>query len=150
MDDYYALWGINATVLDRIKEADSHLEVWTLNQEGSGFSVHALVGEDTFGEQEWIWNAPTQMLSLGINEMAASASLIGPNTIQILNLAMLDQITEIQTLKFTAAGVEVGIINKQNTQINILLCRKPMWRPKPTRGQARQWYARALTRELIV
>ena len=110
MDDYYSLWGINATVLDRIKEADSHLEVWTLNQEGSGFSVHALVGEEVFGEQEWIWNAPTHMLSLGINEMAASASLIGPNTIQILNLAMLDQITEIQTLKFTAAGVEVGII----------------------------------------
>ena len=110
VDAYYELWGINATVLDRIKEADSHLEVWTLNQEGSGFSVHALVGEEVFGEQEWIWNAPTHMLSLGINEMAASASLIGPNTIQILNLAMLDQITEIQTLKFTAAGVEVGII----------------------------------------
>ena len=151
MDDYYALWGINATVLDRIKEADSHLEVWTLNQEGSGFSVHALVGEEVFGEQEWIWNAPTHMLSLGINEMAASASLIGPNTIQILNLAMLDQITEIQTLKFTATGVEVGIIiKKQNTQVNLLLCRKPMWRPKPMKEQARQWHGRALTQELMV
>merc|ERR1712203_1246840 len=43
VDAYYALWGIKATVLDQVKEEDSHLEVWTLNQEGSGFSVHALV-----------------------------------------------------------------------------------------------------------
>merc|ERR1712080_301172 len=55
VDAYYELWGINVTVLDHIDEEDSHLEVWTLNQEGSGFSVHALVGEETYGEQVWIW-----------------------------------------------------------------------------------------------
>merc|ERR1712080_815806 len=106
VDAYYELWGINVTVLDQIDEEDSHLEVWTLNQEGSGFSVHALVGEETHGKQEWIWNAPSQRFSLGMSPMAASASLIGPNTIQILNLAGVDQVTEIQTLKFTAAGIE--------------------------------------------
>merc|ERR1712233_2882 len=106
VDAYYDLWGINATMLDQINEEDSHLEVWTLNQEGSGFSAYALVGEEAFGEQEWIWNAPSQRLSLSFSPMAASASLIGPNTIQIINLAGVDQITEIQTLKFTATGIE--------------------------------------------
>merc|ERR1712179_893372 len=53
-----------------------------------------------------IWNAPSQRFSLGMSPMAASASLVGPNTIQILNLAGANQITEIQTLKFTAAGIE--------------------------------------------
>ena len=109
----------------RIKEEDSHLEVWTLNQEGSGFSVHALVGEDALGEQELIWNAPTKMFSLGVSPMASSASLIGPNTIQILNLAEAEQITEIQTLKFTAAGLEV-LFREQYSVIHLSLCRKPM------------------------
>ena len=109
----------------RIKEEDSHLEVWTLNQEGSGFSVHALVGEDALGEQELIWTAPTKMFSLGVSPMASSASLIGPNTIQILNLAEAEQITEIQTLKFTAAGLEV-LFREQYSVIHLSLCRKPM------------------------
>ena len=100
-------------MLDQIKEPDFHLEVFTLNKDGSGFSVHALVGEEAHGEQEWIWNAPTQRFSLGGSRMDASASLIGSNTIQILNLAGADQITESQTLKFTAAGIEV-LFRKQH------------------------------------
>ena len=100
-------------MLDQINESDSHLEVFTLNKDGSGFSLHALIGEKAHGEQEWTWNAPTERFSLSLSRMAASASLIGPNTIQILNLAGEDQITEIQTLKFTAAGIEV-LFRKQN------------------------------------
>ena len=107
-------------MLDQINESDSHLEVFTLNKDGSGFSVHALVGEEAHGEQEWIWNAPTERFSLSLSRMAASASLIGPNTIQILNLARADQITEIQTLKFTAAGIEV-VFSKQNSVIYFTL-----------------------------
>merc|ERR1712179_193740 len=106
VEAYYDLWGINATILDQINGEDNRFEVLTLNQEGSGFSVHGFVGEETFGEQEWIWNAPSKRLSLSASPMAASASLIGPNTIQIINLAGVDQITEIQTLKFTATGIE--------------------------------------------
>ena len=100
-------------MLDQINESDSHLEVFTLNKDGSGFSLHALFGEKAQGEQEWTWNAPTERFSLSLSRMAASASLIGPNTIQILNLARADQITEIQTLKFTAAGIEV-LFRKQH------------------------------------
>ena len=137
-------------MLDQVKVDDSHLEVWTLNQEGSGFSVHALVEGKAFGEQEWIWNAPNYKTSLsGVgSSMTSSASLIGPNTIQILNLAMADQITEIQTLRFTASGVEVIII-KYITDFNLLLHRKPMWRPKPMRGLARRLCGRASTQGLI-
>ena len=40
-------------------------------------------------------------------DMLASASLIGPNTIQIIYLAEDQGVTEIQTHKFTAAGIEV-------------------------------------------
>ena len=111
VDDYYELWGVDTTVLDqRPNEDNSHLEVWTLNKEGTGFSVHALVGEEAVGEVEWIWNLPTRMFSIGGSWMVGSASLIGPNTIQILHLAGADQVTEIQTYKFTAAGVEVPIL----------------------------------------
>ena len=102
--------------MDQINEEDNRFEVLTLNQEGSGFSVHGFVGEETFGEQEWIWNAPSQRLSLSFSPMDASASLIGPNTIQIINLAGVDQITEIQTLKFTATGIEV-LFRLQNSVI---------------------------------
>ena len=108
---------MNATVLDQIKAPYSHLEVFTLNKDGSGFSLHALVGAEAQGEQEWIWNAPTARFSLGGSWMIASASLIGPNTIQILNLAGADQITEIQTLRFTAAGIEV-LFRKHNSVLN--------------------------------
>ena len=139
---------MNATVLDQMKAPDSHLEVFTLNKDGSGFSLHALVGAEAQGEQEWIWNAPTARFSLGGSWMIASASLIGPNTIQILNLAGEDQITEIQTLRFTAAGIEV-LFRKQNSVMHLLSCRKSMWRPKPARGQARRWCGTALTRGLI-
>jgi len=93
-------------VLDQKEEPDSHFEVYTLNKDGSGFSAHVLVEEEAIGEQEWIWNAPAQRLSFSLSRMTASASLVGPNTIQILNLAGANQITEIQTLKFTAAGIE--------------------------------------------
>ena len=135
-------------MLDQKEEPASHFEVYTLNKDGSGFSAHVLVEEEAVGEQEWIWNAPAQRLSFSLSRMTASASLIGPNTIQILNLARADQITEIQTLRFTAAGIEV-LFRKQNSVMHLLSCRKSMWRPKPARGQARRWCGTALTRGLI-
>ena len=135
-------------MLDQKEEPDSHFEVYTLNKDGSGFSAHVLVGEEAIGEQEWIWNAPAQRLSFSLSRMTASASLVGPNTIQMLNLAGANQITEIQTLKFTAAGIEV-LFRKQNSVIHLLFCRKPMWRPKPMRGQARRWCGVASTPELM-
>ena len=55
---------------------------------------------------------------------SASASLVGPNTIQIIYLAEDQQVTEIQTMKFTAAGVEVK--NSKSVQSNVISCRKPM------------------------
>ena len=42
-------------------------------------------------------------------DMLASASLISPNTIQIIYLAEEQGVTEIQTHKFTAAGIEVSL-----------------------------------------
>ena len=54
---------------------------------------------------------------------SASASLVGPNTIQIIYLAEDQQVTEIQTMKFTAAGVEVK--NSKSVQSNVISCRKP-------------------------
>merc|ERR1711983_603505 len=68
------------------------------NQEGSGFSVHAqrksagLNGKKETSKHEWKWQAPARMHSPVGSKMIASASLVGPNT--------------IQTMKFTAAGVE--------------------------------------------
>merc|ERR1712158_233174 len=40
IEDYYGLWGIPAEVVSQFKE-EPFVEVWGLNQEGSGFSVYA-------------------------------------------------------------------------------------------------------------
>jgi len=105
-DAYYNLWGINSTVLDESSDDDHHIEVFTLNEQGAGFSVYALVNDKPFGEQAWLWHAPEVRHSFSGSLLMASSSLVAPNTIQILNLAKADQITEIQTLRFTPAGVE--------------------------------------------
>ena len=115
IEDYYGLWGIPAEVVGKFKE-EPYVEVWGLNQEGSGFSVHAQRksagpnGEKETSKHEWIWQAPVpRMAPVPVGSMMlASASLVGPNTIQIIYLAEEQQITEIQTMKFTAAGVEVN------------------------------------------
>merc|ERR1712020_356320 len=111
IEAYYGLWGIPAEVVVQFKE-DPYVEVWALNQEGSGFSVHAQRksprqnGEKTTSKHEWIWQAPVRRHSPVGSKMIASASLVGPNTIQIIYLAEDQHVTEIQTMKFTAAGVE--------------------------------------------
>merc|ERR1711881_61406 len=111
IEDYYGLWGIPADVVDEFKE-EPYVEVWGLNQEGSGFSVHAqrksagLNGKKATSRQEGRWQAPASRHSPVGSKMGASASLVGPNTIQIIYLAEAQQVTEIQTHKFTAAGVE--------------------------------------------
>merc|ERR1712024_303175 len=111
IEDYYGLWGIPTDVVDKFKE-EPYVEVWGLNQEGSGFSVHAqrksagLNGKKETSKHEWKWQAPARRHSPVGSKMIASASLVGPNTIQIIYLAEDQQVTEIQTMKFTAAGVE--------------------------------------------
>ena len=112
IEDYYGLWGIPAEVVDQFK-AEPYVEVWGLNQEGSGFSVHAqrknpgANGEKVTSKHEWTRHAPVRRHSSVGSMMEASASIVGPNTIQIIYLAEAQQVTEIQTHKFTAAGVEV-------------------------------------------
>ena len=94
---------------------DPYVEVWGLNQE-SGFSVHAMRkaagpnGEKSTSKHEWTWHAPIERLSpVPVSKMVASASLVGPNTIQIIYMAEEQAITEIQTHKFTPAGIEVHL-----------------------------------------
>ena len=123
IEDYYGLWGIPAEVVDQFK-ADPYVEVWGLNQEGSGFSVHAqrknpgANGEKATSKHEWTWHAPVRRHSPVGSMMEASASIVGPNTIQIIYLAEAQQVTEIQTHKFTAACVEV-INSKSNPCVKI-------------------------------
>ena len=118
IEDYYGLWGIPAEVVGQFKE-EPFVEVWGLNQEGSGFSVHAQRksagpnGEKETSKHEWIWQAPVPRHSPVGSKMVASASLVGPNTIQIIYLAEDQQVTEIQTMKFTVGGVEV-----KNSKLN--------------------------------
>merc|ERR1711963_1092462 len=38
-DDYYVLWVITSTALDESSDDDHHIEVFTLNEQGAGFSV---------------------------------------------------------------------------------------------------------------
>ena len=95
---------------------DPYVEVWGLNQE-SGFSVHAMRktagpnGEKSTSKHEWTWHAPIERLSpVPVSKMVASASLVGPNTIQIIYMTKPGsglEVTMIQTHTFSAAGVEV-------------------------------------------
>ena len=113
LDNYYALWNIPAEVVARFKE-DPYVEVWGLNEKGSGFSVHAqrkstgANGKSATSKHEWIWHAPVSRHSPVGSKMLASASLVGPNTIQIIYMQEDQKFTEIKTMKFTAAGVEVN------------------------------------------
>ena len=112
MEDYYEVWGIPAVVVARFKE-EPYVEVWHLTKNGSGFEVFAQGeetgpdGEDATPKQEWTWHAPVKRHSPVGSKMLASASLVAPNTIQIIYLAEDHGITEIQTHKFAATGVEV-------------------------------------------
>lgn len=112
MEDYYEVWGIPAEVVARFKE-EPYVEVWQLTKNGSGFQVFAKGeetgpdGEDATPKQEWTWHAPVKRHSPVGSKMLASASLVAPNTIQIIYLAEDHGITEIQTHKFAATGVEV-------------------------------------------
>ena len=87
--------------------------MWQLTKNGSGFQVFAKGeetgpdGEDATPKQEWTWHAPVKRHSPLGSKMLASASLVAPDTIQIIYLAEDHGITEIQTHKFAANGVEV-------------------------------------------
>ena len=93
---------------------DPYVEVWGLNKDLSGFSVHAQRkspgenGKSETSKHEWTWHAPIRRISPVGSKMLASASLVGPNTIQIIYMQEDQKFTEIKTMKFTAAGVEVN------------------------------------------
>ena len=81
----------------------------SLNESGSGFDNWNKAGENATPKDAWTWHAPVKRRGLEGSWMMASASLIGPNTIQIIYLAEEQAITEIQTHKFTPAGIEVHL-----------------------------------------
>jgi len=112
IEDYYGRrWGIPTEVVGKFKE-EPYVEVWQLHESGSGFDYLAERkeigpnGEKTTSEDTWTWHAPVKRRGPAGADMLASASLIGPNTIQIIYLAEDQGVTEIQTHKFTAAGIE--------------------------------------------
>ena len=113
IEDYYGRrWGIPTEVVGKFKE-EPYVEVWQLHESGSGFDYLAERkeigpnGEKTTSEDTWTWHAPVKRRGPAGANMLASAGLIGPNTIQIIYLAEDRGVTEIQTHKFTAAGIEV-------------------------------------------
>ena len=115
IEDYYGRrWGIPTEVVGKFKE-EPYVEVWQLHESGSGFDYLAERkeigpnGEKTTSEDTWTWHAPVKRRGPAGANMLASASLIGPNTIQIIYLAEDQGVTEIQTHKFTAAGIEVRL-----------------------------------------
>merc|ERR1712045_344523 len=125
IEKYYGLWGIPAEVVAEFTK-DPYVEVWGLNQE-SGFSVHAMRktagpnGETTTSKHEWTWHAPIERLSpVPVSKMVASASLVGPNTIQIIYMTQ------------PGSGLEVTMTRPTNSQLPVL--RKPTPQPRPTVG----------------
>merc|ERR1712020_304235 len=82
IEDYYGLWGIPTEVVDKFKE-EPYVEVWGLNQEGSGFSVHAqrksagLNGKKETSKHEWRWQAPARMHSPVGSKISPVRALLG-------------------------------------------------------------------------
>merc|ERR1712156_196518 len=106
IEDYYdRRWGIPSELVAQFKE-EPYVEVWQLNESGSGFDNWNKDGDNATPKDAWTWHAPVKRRGLEGSWMMASASLIGPNTIQIIYLAEEQAITEIQTHKFTPAGIE--------------------------------------------
>ena len=148
IEDYYGRrWGIPTEVVGKFKE-EPYVEVWQLHESGSGFDYLAERkeigpnGEKTTSEDTWTWHAPVKRRGPAGADMLASASLIGPNTIQIIYLAEDQGVTEIQTHKFTAAGIEVSLHYGGN-KLNVNIYRKPLWQPRPTEAWGRGSCSRA-------
>ena len=141
-------------MVGKFKE-EPYVEVWQLHESGSGFDYLAERkeigpnGEKTTSEDAWTWHAPVKRRGLEGSWMMASASLIGPNTIQIIYLAEEQAITEIQTHKFTPAGIEVHLHPSTcSNKIEISpICREPMWQQQQTTAWERGLCSRASTRE---
>ena len=85
-------------------------EVYTVKEDGSGFEVVAIepgVEEADGALFDLTWHKETEIPSPLGSILDTTASLIGPNTMRITYLAKEEGITDVQTLRFTPAGIQV-------------------------------------------
>ena len=101
---YFGIWGLNATDAEGIK-AEPWTEVWMVKEDGSGVTV------DTDGQiLDVMWNMPSTMAHEGLGmDIETTVSLVAPNIARIVYVAKSEGITDVQTLRFTEFGIQVGI-----------------------------------------
>ena len=107
MTQYYSVWGVNASMTESIKE-NPWIEQYQVKEDQSGLVATSLVeGEEPF-PVDLTWNKMTTIThpSLG-SQVDIMAHLVGPNTVQIVYMVKEEGITDINTLRFTEAGIEV-------------------------------------------
>ena len=109
LNQYFALWGINDTLVSYFKEFPT-TEVYTVKEDGSGFEVVAIepgVEEGDGALFDLTWHKETEIPSPLGSILDTTASLVGPNTMRLTYLAKEEGITDVQTLRFTPAGIQV-------------------------------------------
>ena len=112
MNQYFALWGINDTLVSYFKEFP-YTEVYKVKEDGTGFEVLAIESapEEGGGEGgelfDLTWNKETKIPSPLGSQLDTTASLVGPNTMRLVYLAKEEGITDVQTLRFTELGIQV-------------------------------------------
>merc|ERR1719430_600590 len=99
------MWGMNASDAEAFKESPYTL-VLTLKDDGMGVMAEYLTeGDDPF-MLDLEWNKPVATAHpLGI-DIEVTASLLAPNTLRMVTMAKEMMLTDVQTMTFTALGIQ--------------------------------------------
>merc|ERR1719422_1679555 len=100
------MWGMNASDAEAFKESPYTL-VLTLKDGGMGVMAEYLTeGDDPF-MLDLEWNKPVATTHpLGI-DIEVTASLLAPNTLRMVTMAKEMMLTDVQTMTFTALGIQI-------------------------------------------
>ena len=108
MSQYFALWGINTTLVELYKEFPP-TELYTLKEDGTGYTMESLQGPEAGVSElfDLTWNKPTLIPTPLGSTLETTATLLAPNTIRIVLKASEEGIMEVRTLIFTGIGIQV-------------------------------------------
>ena len=108
MNQYFAVWGVNSTLVDYLKE-NPYIELYEVKEDQSGMFVTAITdGEGEPFKLDMTFGKPKSIIhpTLG-SEVDITATVVAPNTLQLVYDAKADGILDIHTLTFTPLGIQV-------------------------------------------
>jgi hypothetical protein len=118
MTQYYAVWGVNATTAEFIKEYP-WTNIWSVKEDLSGATLTVIdyLSDDVPFVMDLTWGQPKSFThpNLGI-DVTATVDLVGSNTLSAVYVAKDAGIEDVETLRFTAAGILVSLVRILNAE----------------------------------